>query len=306
MTAVARCFTIFCAVAGALPGHPTTWSELALAWTLEPVVVVPLALSGWLYFRGLERLWSEEAGRGVRRWEASAYALGWLTLFVALVSPVHSLSRMLFSVHMTQHELLMLVAAPLLVLGRPLVPMLWALPIAWRRRLGDASHVAWWQKIWRIATLPLVATILHAAALWVWHIPGLYGATIENEWIHAAMHVCFLGTALLFWWALVHGRRGIVVYGAGVLYLFVTSVESGALGALLTVARSVVYPAYRTSGEAWGLTGIEDQQLAGLIMWVPAGLVYVAAALAMIAGWLRESDRRLARNERLSRSVGAP
>jgi cytochrome c oxidase assembly factor CtaG len=288
-------------------GHPTTWGELALAWTLEPVVVIPLVLSGWLYFRGLRRLWQGgDRGRGIQSWEAWCYTFGWLTLFVALVSPVHAWSRMLFSVHMTQHELLMLVAAPLLVLGRPVVPMLWGMPIGWRRSLGDAARAPWWQRFWQAATNPLAATLVHAAALWVWHVPALYDATIENEWIHALMHVCFLGTALLFWWSLIHGRRAVLVYGMGVLYLFLTSVESGALGALLTVARSAIYPAYAASGQSWGLTAVEDQQLAGLIMWVPAGLVYIAAGLAMFAGWLRESDRRLERRElaeRLSRNA---
>jgi cytochrome c oxidase assembly factor CtaG len=287
------------------PGHPTTWNELALAWTIEPVVVVPLALTAWLYVRGARRVWRESApGRGVRPAHAWAFAAGWLTLVVALVSPVHAWSRMLFSVHMTQHELLMLVAAPLLVLGRPMLPTLWALPIRWRRTLGDAAREPAWQRTWRVATDPLVATCAHAAALWTWHLPALYDATIENEWLHALMHVCLLGSALLFWWALLHGRQGAALYGAGVLYLFLTSVESGALGALLATARTVAYPAYRSSGQAWGLTGLEDQQLAGVLMWVPTGFVYIAAGLAMFAGWLRESDRRVERRElagRLSR-----
>jgi len=287
------------AAAAGHPGRPHNVAELLRSWSFEPVVVVPLLLTGWLYLSGVRRLWAESAaGRGVRRWEAWSYAAGWLTLVVALVSPMHPLSRVLFSVHMGQLELLMLVAAPLLVLGRPLVPYLWALPIGWRRAAGELGRAPWWQRGWRFLTHPFVATVIHAAALWIWHVPAFFDAVISNEWIHAFQHVCFLGTAMLFWWALIHGRRGVLVYGAAVFYLFMTSAHSGLLGAVLTFARTAVYPAYQDSTAPWGLTALEDQQLAGLLMWVPAGLVYIVAGLALFAGWLRESDRRLERRER--------
>jgi putative membrane protein len=199
---------------------------------------------------------------------------------------------------MGQHEVLMLVAAPLLVLGRPLVPFLWALPVPWRRAAGAAAKAPWWQAVWRAITNPLAAWAIHAAALWIWHAPALFQATLESEWMHTLQHLSFFLSALLFWWALVHGRSGLMGYGAAVLYVFTTSLHSGALGALLTFATRLWYPAYATSTQAWGLTPIEDQQIGGLIMWIPAGLVYVVAGLALFAGWLRESDRRVERRER--------
>jgi len=106
-------------------------------------------------------------------------------------------------------------------------------------------------------------------------------------------------TALLFWWALIHGPQGALGYGAAVLYLFTTSVHSGVLGALITLAGSVWYPSYVGLTSSWGLTPLEDQQLGGLIMWIPAGLVYVIAGLALFAGWLREADVRAGKRERL-------
>ncbi|MBV8856686.1 MAG: cytochrome c oxidase assembly protein [Acidobacteria bacterium] len=279
-------------------GEPHHFSDLPYTWGQDPLVWLCLAASGWLYLRGVRRLWRESgSGRGVRRWEAWCYAGGWAALFVALVSPLHPLGGVLFSAHMTQHEVLMVAAAPLLVLGRPVVAFLWAVPTTWARRLGEAAKAGWWRRVWGALTKPLAAWALHALALWVWHVPALFEATLKSDLVHTLQHVSFLGSALLFWWALVHGPRGLMGYGAAVLYLFTTSVHSGVLGAFLTFTGRVLYPAYSKTAPSWGLTPLEDQQLGGLIMWVPAGLVYVVAGLALLAGWMRESERAVLRRE---------
>ena len=284
---------------GAIPilmfhgGQPHNWHDLVRAWSFEPLVVVSLIISAVLFIVGLRRC------KSLRTWEAFCFAGGWLALFVALVSPLHAWGRVLFSAHMTQHEVLMLVAAPLLVLGRPLVVFLWALPLNWSRRIGNLGKISSINRLWQVITIPFVAWIVHAIALWTWHIPILFEAVQRNEAIHTAQHLSFFISALLFWWALIHGPQGAMGYGAAVLYLFTTSVHSGVLGALLTVARSVWYPSYAGLTTSWGLTPLEDQQLGGLIMWIPAGLVYLIAGLALFAGWLREADLRDARRERL-------
>ncbi|MDQ1591121.1 MAG: putative rane protein [Pyrinomonadaceae bacterium] len=281
-------------------GKPHKFADLWFTWGRDPFIIASLALSAWLYWRGIRRLWqgNEATGRGVRRWEAWAFAGGWFALFVALVSPLHPWGEVLFSAHMTQHEVLMLVAAPLLVLGRPLLPMLWALPLKWRQRAGGVGRRKWFQSGWRALTNPLAAWAIHTAALWVWHVPALFQATLKSDLVHTLQHVSFLGSALLFWWALVHGRRGLMGYGAAALYMFTTSVHSGVLGALITFARNAWYPAYASSTGSWGLTPLEDQQLGGLIMWIPAGLVYIVAGLALVVGWMRESERNVLRRER--------
>jgi len=117
----------------------------------------------------------------------------------------------------------------------------------------------------------------------------LFQATLRSEWVHAAQHLSFFGSALLFWWSLfyVQGRSN---YGAGVLYLFTTAAHTGILGALLTFSNTTWYPAYAQSTLSWGVSPLEDQQIGGLIMWVPASLVYIGAGLWMFALWLRESD----------------
>jgi cytochrome c oxidase assembly factor CtaG len=270
----------------------------AAGWTWEPGALANLALAGWLYFLGTRRLWAAAApGRGVRRWQAACFWGGWAALALALVSPLHAMGGALFSAHMVQHEVLMVVAAPLLVLGRPLVPFLWALPVSWRREAGEIGRAGWFRAGWRALSNPLAAWAIHGAALWAWHAPALYEAALRSERVHALQHLAFFLSALLFWWALFHGRRGALGYGAAVLYLFATSVHTGVLGALITFAGVVLYPAYTATAPAWGLTPLEDQQLGGLIMWVPAGLAYVAAGLALFAGWLRESERRVLRRE---------
>ena len=274
-------------------GKPHNWHDLWRTWTFEPLVVISLAVTACLFIAGLGKLWHESGtNRGIRKWEAAMFAGGWLALFIALISPLHSWGRVLFSAHMTQHEVLMLVAAPLLVLGRPLIAFMWAIPMSWARQLGEITRLSWFAATWRIVTLPLVAWLIHAIAIWVWHIPVFFNAVLNNELIHTLQHISFLFSAILFWWALVHGGRGWMGYGAALLYVFTTSLHSGLLGAFLTFSTTVWYPGYNGLTLSWGLTSLEDQQLGGLIMWIPAGLVYVIAGLVLLAGWIQEAERR--------------
>jgi putative membrane protein len=275
-------------------------------WGWEPGSLTGLAVTAGLYGVGLARLWrASGAGHGIRKWEAGCFAAGWVTLFVALVSPLHPLGQVLFAAHMTQHELLMLVAAPLLALGRPLIAFLRALPASWASALARASNARPWRAVWGAVASPFGAWLINAGVLWAWHAPALFQATLHNEWVHALQHTSFLAAALLFWYALIHGKRTIVNYGTGVLYLFTTAIHSGLLGALLTFGQTVWYPDYARTTPAWGIAPLEDQQIGGLIMWVPACLVYIAAGLAMFAAWLRQSERRVVARERASAAAAA-
>jgi putative membrane protein len=279
-------------------GKPHTTHDLVRTWGLEPYVLIGLALSAWLYIRGLRRMWRDDrAGAGVKKWEAWCYAGGWFALVIALVSPLHPWGRVLFAAHMTQHEILMLVAAPLLVLGRPLVVWLKALPAGLAHDLGLASNRPAWAHTWHVISNPFSAWVIHAAALWMWHVPFLFQATIDNDLVHTAQHLSFLLSALLFWWAVIHGSRRASAWGMAVLYMFTTALHSGLLGVLITLSSTLIYPAYRNTTESWGLTPLQDQQLGGLIMWIPAGLVYIVAALIFMAGWMRESERRVTLRE---------
>jgi putative membrane protein len=280
-------------------GEPHNASELFGSWAFDPLVVVSLLASAAVYAIGVSRLWrTTRVGGGIGGWEALAFSAGWLSLVVALVSPLHPWGEVLFSAHMTQHEILMLISAPLIVLGRPLIATMWALPRSRRNEAGGILKAKPLDAAWDVLTNPAVAFGIHALALWIWHIPYLFQATLNSDLVHTLQHISFFGSALLFWWAIIYGRRGLSSYGAGVLYLFATSIHSGLLGAFLTFTQSVWYPIYSDSTAAWGLTPIVDQQLGGLIMWVPAGIVYIVAALIMFAGWLRESEKRVVMRER--------
>jgi cytochrome c oxidase assembly factor CtaG len=283
-------------IAYAHDGQPLAPHDLWTAWSFEPGVLVTLALTAWLYLRGVRALWNGAGrGRGVQGWEAAAFGAGWVLLVIGLVSPLHRLGEVLFSAHMAQHELLMAAAAPLLVLGRPIVGFLWAIPIGWRRTAGSWSAAPPVRLVWGTLTRPLVAWTLHAIAIWLWHAPSLYQATLSSDAIHTLQHLSFVGTGLLFWWSLLRGREGRLGTPFAVVYLFTTAVHTSLLGALLTFSSRLWYPLYASSTSAWGLTPLEDQQLAGVIMWVPAGLAYVIATLAIAGSWLREPSPRPAR-----------
>jgi putative membrane protein len=275
--------------------------DLWTAWTWSPTVLAGLVLGAWLYARGLRALWHRAGhGRVVSAWRASAYFAGLAALFVALVSPVDAIGAALFSVHMTQHLLLMMVAAPLIVLGDPVTVILWALPMRWRRRIGlgwRRSGVL--RAVWGVLTLAPIAWTLHVVTLWLWHAPYFYEMALLSEPLHVLEHATFFLTALLFWWLVFapHGRR--MSIGGKVAYLFAATLQGTILGAIITFARHPWYWSYFGTTKAWGLTPLEDQQLAGLIMWIPAGLIYLAAFLPLLASALRSDGtvRRLhARN----------
>jgi putative membrane protein len=273
--------------AGQAPQPHDFWS----AWTFAPAVLLGIAVSAWLYARGLCAFLARGGrGRVVATWRAVCFGAGLLTLFIALVSPVDALGSALFAAHMGQHLLLMMVAAPLLAAGDPLLVMLWAMPLEWRRGVGGAWRSADAPRaLWRIVRRPPVAWTLHVASLWLWHLPALYDRALRDERIHVLEHTTFLLTALLFWWVVVHPRGRRAGVGQATLYLFTAAVQSTILGAMITFARRPWYYSHYGTTTAWGLTPLEDQQLAGLLMWIPGGVVYLAVLLPLLARMLSHS-----------------
>jgi putative membrane protein len=258
-----------------------------LAWAFEPWVLGCLALSGALYAAGAARLWAHAGrGRGLAPSQVACWWGGWLALGVALVSPLDPLGGRLFSAHMLQHELLMVVAAPLMVLGRPLAAWAWALPAAWRPGAGGLFKARGWLGFWRAVSHPLSAWCLHAIALWGWHLPALFDAALGRPAVHTLQHLTFFGTALLFWWStLAATPRN--ARGAALASLFTTMAHTGALGALMTLSPLLWYTPYAATTAAFGIDPLEDQQLGGLIMWVPSAIAYLAAGLVVAARWLQ-------------------
>jgi cytochrome c oxidase assembly factor CtaG len=263
-------------------------TALEIGWEWDPAVVIPLALAGTLYAAGVCSIWRRAGmGRGIAPWQTLAFAGGWMALAGALVSPLHQLGEHLFVAHMVEHELLIAVAAPLLALSRPLGAFLRALPRNVRVFVIAAGGSIAVRAIWRKLMNPLTATILHGIAIWIWHVPAFLDATLVDENLHRLQHLSFLGTALIFWWAIF--RRARRDYGLGALHVFLTMVHTSLLGALLTLAPRVFYPLQTADAPLFGLTSLEDQQLAGLFMWVPGGVLYLAAGLALAGLWLKSS-----------------
>jgi putative membrane protein len=256
-------------------------------WNFDPWVTVPLALTGFLYAFGLQRLWRAAGeGRGLSAAQACAFAGGWLALVVALVSPLDAFGGWSFAWHMVQHEVLMLIAAPLLVAGRPLAAWAWAVPTA---VLSVFAGPRLWTAPWRFVSSHTGAWTAHAIALWGWHAPAAFNASVLDDTVHTLQHLSFLLTALLFWWAVL--GRGRAAPGGAVVSLLTTMVHTGVLGALLTLSPVLWYGAYAERLHAAGIDALADQQLGGLIMWVPAGAVYLLAALVLAQRWLRAPER---------------
>jgi putative membrane protein len=275
--------------------HPGT--RVSLPWTWDPLPLTTVAVATCAYVLGTTRLWQVAGrGRGLRYRNLICAAVGLATVLIALVSPLDGWSDSLFAAHMSQHELLMVVAAPLVVLGRPLTAYLWALPVGARRRVGAWLRQPAVKATWQFWSAPLFVLVLHAVVRWVWHVPTLFEAAMRHEALHAVQHFSFFTTAALFWWALVHGRYGKAGYGLGVLFVFATALHTSILGVLISVAPRVVYHIYESRVAASGWDALADQELAGLIMWVPSGLLFLVCALALFAAWLGEAERRAARN----------
>lgn len=293
MRALSRSVAVLavCLVARTAQAHGVAGTAVAgSGWTWDPWITIPLALAAILFASGWIRL-KRRSRHGAARLDRQAvlFAAGWLTLAGALVSPLHQAGEQAFSAHMLEHELLMLLAAPLLVLARPLSAMIWAFSPAARHGLAAAGRWPPLAAVWRILTEPVTATLAQAAALWLWHAPLLFNRALASSGWHIAQHLSFLVSALLFWTAMLRPSRA--NRGVAVLCLFATSVVSGALGALMAFSESPWYGAYAAMGMTpFGLSAAEDQQVAGLLMWIPGGLVHAGAALALIGAALA-SDR---------------
>lgn len=279
------------------PVPENIWS----AWNLDPLIVIPLLLVTWLYLRGLAARWRRVGqGHGISRLRGMAFLGGVGSIVVAVVSPLDALGAALFSAHMTQHLLLFLVAPMLLALGRPFTALPWALPASSRKSALTWAHrnpVVTRTRPWLDQVA--VVWIAFTTALWIWHVPALYDAALRSNAVHAMEHLTFLVAAFLFWSWLMRpaaGRRS--RNGLAILVVFTSVMQSGVLGALLTFAPSPLYEGHLPYTAAWGLTPLEDQQLAGLLMWIPMGLWFTATTIVIFIAWLGDADRSVRRWER--------
>lgn len=257
------------------------------AWTLSPVLVAPLVLALVVYVVGRARL-SQRASRPPAG--AGLFLGGWTVLTLSLTSPLHEAGERSFTMHMIEHELIMLVATPLLAASGAGGILAWGLPRALRLGLGGrwkAPLAALWKRL----TEPVTATVVQGVVMWLWHAPILFDRALDSPGWHIAQHGSFFASALIFWWAMLHPRGGKPGYGVSAACLFVTSMIGGALGALMSFSQSPWYAEYEVMGMSGiGLDPVADQQLAGLLMWIPGGLVHGLAALVLFYRWFKASE----------------
>lgn len=280
--------------------NTSTLMSVLTAWTFEPQIVLGLVLLSAVYVAGLRdlarrgRLWHT-----VGRRHAAFFALGILTLALALLSPLDSLDTRVFSFHMTQHLLLLEVVPPLLLLGKPVPVLLLGLPRgALRRVTRYYRQTSWLEWLTRRALSPVVAWPLYVGDLLLWHVPALYQATLWEPGLHLLEHLCFLGTGLLFWWVVFAPWPGTAPLHAGLRlgYEVAAMLPMGMLGALFTFADTLWYPYYATHTPPWGMSPVDDQRLGGLIMWLPGSLTYMGIAAVLFFAMLR-ADERTAEDE---------
>ena len=270
-------------------------SDLAGSWTFDPVLLATLAVAALVHRRGRARLGRRIAGPREKR-RAVAFYGGLVVLAAALMSPLDALAHALFSGHMAQHLLLMLVAAPLLVYARPTAALVAGLPEAGRDMVrrsglrGPDAHSGLRVTAHALAN-PVVVWIVGTLALWAWHMPALYEAALDHEPVHVFEHASFLGTAVLFWRVvLTSGVRRGVPRPVAIVLVFAFGVQSSALGAVLLFASTPLYSVHGAGARVWDVSPLSDQQLAGALMWSPPALLYIVVMGWLLVRWFAEMD----------------
>jgi len=260
-----------------------------------------VAAIGVAYAIGYRRLSSRSAHPAALRRPAALFVAGYVALVVALLSPLHTWGEVLFSLHMVQHLLLLLVAAPLLLASGSMPVMLWALPRQERSGVGALlSESSPTGKLLRFGATPWVAWLLFVLGQWLWHQPAAYELALAYPLVHYAQHLYFFVSAVLFWWPVI-GAPPIpspLSYPARMLYVFLGWIPNSLLGAGITFDNGILYPHYAASAASVGVNPVSDQLWAGLLMWIPGDLVFASVLGFILAAFLRDEERKAVRIDR--------
>ena len=274
------------------------------AWSLEVHIWLPILLLALVYWAGVRSVLGSHPDNPVPRRRVLAWYGGLLALFVALQSPIATYDTTLFSVHMVQHLLLMMVVAPLLVLGAPITLLLRVVsPSARKGVVLPVLH----SRAARAISFPVVAWVVFAGVMYGSHFSPLFDAALENVFVHLLEHALYLGAGLLFWWPVVGADPSPwrMPHPARVLYVFLGMPWSSFLALAIFSAPGLLYPHYATLQRDWGLSPLADQQLAGGIMWVGGDGLFLVAVVAMVAAWMRAEEAEGKRADaRLDREDG--
>ncbi len=258
-------------------------------WNLEPSILIGIALISGLYLYAIgpyrKRHFPDEP---IRTGQTIAFLSGMLIIFLALVSPLDELGdSYLFSAHMVQHLFLTIIGPPLLLLGTPQ----WLVKQALSNRV--LFHIA------KVVTYPAIAFVLFNVDFWLWHAPPLYNATLENQAIHILEHLTFIIFSLCYWWPIFSPSKDLprLPIGGQILYLFLSGMPSVLLGAGLTFTPPLYAP-YIAAPRLWGISAATDQQLGGLIMWVPVSIFYIAIMSVLFIRWMLQQEAQQQARER--------
>lgn len=291
------------------------WRALLGPWEWRPevlAVLLPLMTSymvGWVRIRRLRGARGVDS-RLATGWRLAAYLAGMGTLFLSLMSPIDILGGQLFFMHIIQHKLSMMVAAPLIWLGNPFPIGLWGLPAPLRRGftyvLSDASPL---RPLLQGATQPFVIWLTFIIIYVGWHDPGAYNLALRVPWVHDLQHMTFFVTSLLYWWHVVGAaprlHKSLSPWVA--IAMLIGAIPFNAItGFAIANASDVVYTYYETVPRIWGFSVMEDQAVGGVIMWVPGSeMLFQAAGVVLAAMFIRERRKARAAASRAGKLVAA-
>ena len=284
---------------GPVPPVPPDPANLILGWTIEPAVLLPLFVAAVGWIRIVRRINRAHPTNPVPRRRSVAFLAGLAAIAIALMSGIDTYDTTLFSIHMVQHLLLTLEAAPLIALGAPITTLLRAAtPNVRRRVILPILH----SRAMRVLSFPVVAWLLFAGVMWGTHFSPLFDASLEEPIVHDLEHALYLGAGLLFWWPAIglDPSPWRMPHPVRAMYTFLQMPQNTFLAVTILNADAVLYPHYATLVRSWGPSALADQQLAGGLMWICGDILFLTAMAAMIAGWMRyekvveaATDRRL-------------
>lgn len=286
-----------------LHGEPSVAGPWWQVWSIDPEILIPVALAAFFYLNGLAR-WQDRS-RYHSQWRSASYFAGLAVLLLVLESPLDHLGEHHFAFHMAQHELILMLAVPLILLGAPTTPSLLGLPRVLRmgvvRPLVGASVV---RALYRFVTKPLIAAGTMIVTLYLWHLaPGWYDSALESELMHGVEHLSYLAVGVLFWWVVIDPKplKSRLGYPLRIVYLFLGSTPKHFLGALITFAGDPLYDAYQAAEPVFALTVLDDQGIAGLLMWAPSQTIHLIVIVIVFFMWAQrsEQEQRALDNERL-------
>jgi cytochrome c oxidase assembly factor CtaG len=282
---------------GPAPAEPPTIGSLVLGWSFEPLVVLLLVVAGGAWLAVVRRVDRAHPGNPVPRRRSVAFLAGLGAIAVALMSGIEAYDTTLFSVHMVQHILLTLVAAPLIVLGAPITTLLRAAtPNVRQRILLPILH----SRVLKVVSFPVVAWLVFAGVMWGSHFSPLFNASLEDPLVHDLEHGLYLAAGLLFWWPAIglDPSPWRMAHPVRTMYVFLQMPQNTFLAVVILNSSVALYAHYATLVRSWGPTALEDQQLAGGIMWLAGDLLFLAALAGILAGWMRHEQRTEAASDR--------